>query len=228
MVKSVNNQAASKQVALLGGTFDPFHNGHLRMAIELRLAGFDQVLIIPNAVPPHRPQPGASAEQRLAMIHQVIDDIDGIDVDDCELARGGDSYSVLTLEEKRQQLGDAAGLTWVMGDDAFAGLHKWHQRERIAELANVLVVSRGQENQFESGSLQADWLQQGSTELQTLLKCTYGRLCRMDWPVLDISATRVRALLAADVPERMTRAQLLQGLVPDAVANFIHTNSLYR
>lgn len=217
-----------KQIALLGGTFDPFHNGHLRMAVELRLAGFDQVLIIPNAVPPHRSQPGASAEQRLTMIHQVIDGIDGIDVDDCELVRGGDSYSVLTLEEKRQQLGDSVGLTWVMGDDAFAGLHQWHKKERIAELANVLVISRGQENQFESSSLQGDWLQQGSTELQTLLKCTHGRLCRMDWPVLDISATRVRALLAAEVPERMTRAQMLQGLVPEAVADFIHINSLYR
>lgn len=227
MVKSVNNSLV-KQIALLGGTFDPFHNGHLRMAIELRLAGFDQVLIIPNAVPPHRPQPGASAEQRLAMIHQVIDDIDGIDVDDCELARGGDSYSVLTLAEKRQQHGDSVGLTWVMGDDAFAGLHQWHQQERIAELANVLVISRGQENQFESGSLQENWLQQGPTELQILLKCAHGHLCRMDWPVLDISATRVRALLAADVPDRMTRADMLQGLVPEAVANFIYTNSLYR
>ena len=57
----------TKHIAILGGTFDPVHIGHLRMAIELRLAGFDEVRLIPNNVPPHREQPKASAEHRLAM-----------------------------------------------------------------------------------------------------------------------------------------------------------------
>ena len=71
MVKFASNaivaaaQKVSRQVALLGGTFDPFHNGHLRLAIELRLAGFDEIRLIPNAVPPHRPQPVASGELAL-------------------------------------------------------------------------------------------------------------------------------------------------------------------
>ena len=236
-MKSVNSrpalqQPAVKQIALLGGTFDPFHNGHLRMAIELRLAGFDQVCIIPNAVPPHRPQPQASGQHRLAMIEHAVLDLQGIDADPCELLRQGESYSILTLQEKRQQLTPDTGITWVMGDDAFVGLHTWHQAEQMMMLANVLVVSRGQEKQFESGTLQDNWLQESSTDLQSLLKCHKGSVCRMNWPFLDISATRVRQLLTAQQGPTtelgFTRENAVQGLIPNPSLNYLIQHSLYR
>ena len=68
MAKSASNPAPGPHWALLGGTFDPVHIGHLRIAVQLRDLGFDKVLLIPNRIPPHRPQPQASAEQRLTML----------------------------------------------------------------------------------------------------------------------------------------------------------------
>lgn len=211
-----------KHIALLGGTFDPIHIGHLRMAIELRLAGFDEVRLIPNNVPPHREQPKASAEHRLAMVQLACEHLtqSGIVVDDIELKREQPSYSVATLELLRQQLPKETALSWVIGDDAWDSLHKWHRIEEFLPLANLVIINRGHENQFSVDTLQGQWLKQHATELDYLLECTNGKLIRLNWRLLDVSATYVRRLLAQNLG-----AQLL---TPDVVLNYIAEYQLYK
>ncbi|MGK0475730.1 MAG: nicotinate-nucleotide adenylyltransferase [Oleispira sp.] len=212
----------TKHIAILGGTFDPIHIGHLRMAIELRLVGFDEVRLIPNNVPPHREQPKANAEHRLAMVQLACEHLSqsGIVVDDIELKRDQPSYSVATLELLRQQLPKDTALSWVIGDDAWDSLHKWHRIEAFLPLANLVIVNRGHENQFSVDTLQGQWLKQHATELDNLLECTNGKLIRLNWRLLDVSATYVRRLLAQNLG-----AQLL---TPDVVLNYIAEYQLYK
>ena len=215
----------SKHIALLGGTFDPIHIGHLRIAVELRLAGFDEVRLIPNSVPPHREQPKASAQQRLAMVQLACEQLAqqgmaGIVVDDIELKREQPSYSIATLELLRQQLPKETALSWVIGDDAWESIHRWHRINEFLPLANLVIINRGHENQFSVDTLQAQWLKEHATELDNLLECTNGKLIRLNWRLLDVSATYLRSLLA--------QGQGAQLLTPDVVLNYIAEHQLYQ
>jgi nicotinate-nucleotide adenylyltransferase len=215
----------NKHIALLGGTFDPIHIGHLRMAVELRLAGFDEVRLIPNSVPPHREQPKASAKQRLAMVQAACDQLAlqglaGIVADDIELKREQPSYSIATLELLRKQLPKDTALSWVIGDDAWESIHNWHRINEFLPLANLVIINRGHENQFPVDTLQAQWLKEHATELDNLLECTNGKLIRLNWRLLDVSATYLRSLLA--------QGQGAQLLTPDVVLNYIAEYQLYQ
>ncbi|MEH6449957.1 MAG: nicotinate-nucleotide adenylyltransferase [Oleispira sp.] len=215
----------SKHIALLGGTFDPIHIGHLRIAVELRLAGFDEVRLIPNSVPPHREQPKASAQQRLAMVELACEQLAqqgmaGIVADDIELKREQPSYSIATLELLRQSLPKETALSWVIGDDAWESIHSWHRINEFLPLANLVIINRGHENQFLVDTLQAQWLKEHATELDNLLECTNGSLIRLNWRLLDVSATYLRSLLA--------QGQGAQLLTPDVVLNYIAEHQLYQ
>ena len=215
----------TKHIAILGGTFDPIHIGHLRMAVELRLAGFDEVRLIPNNVPPHREQPKASAEHRLAMVRLACKQLAqqgmaGIIADDIELKRDQPSYSVATLELLRQQLSSNTNLSWVIGDDAWEFVHQWHRVDEFLGLANLVIINRGHENQFLGTTLQGQWLKQHATELDNLLECTNGKLIRLNWRLLDVSATYLRSLLA--------QGKGAQLLTPDAVLKYIAEYQLYK
>ena len=215
----------TKHIALLGGTFDPIHIGHLRMAVELRLAGFDEVRLIPNNVPPHREQPKASAQQRLAMIQAACDQLSqqgmaGIVADDIELKREQPSYSIATLELLRKQLPKETALSWVMGDDAWESIHSWHRINEFLGLANLVIINRGHDNQFSVDTLQGQWLKEHATELDNLLECTNGKLIRLNWRLLDVSATYLRSLLA--------QGEGAQLLTPDVVLNYIAEHQLYQ
>ena len=215
----------NKHIALLGGTFDPIHIGHLRMAVELRLAGFDEVRLIPNNVPPHREQPSASAEQRLAMVQIACQQLAqqgmaGIIADDIELKRAQPSYSISTLELLREQLPSDTALSWVIGDDAWESIHSWHRINEFLPLANLVIINRGHENQFSVDTLQGQWLKQHGIELDNLLECRNGKLIRLNWRLLDVSATYLRSLLA--------QGQGAQLLTPDVVLNYIAEQNLYQ
>ena len=135
---------APRRVGILGGTFDPIHLGHLRMAECLReMFSLDRFLFIPAATPPHKPgrkiTPG---EIRLAMIAAAIADHAAFEASDLELARGGLSYSVETLEVLRERFGPEGYLHFAMGSDQFAEIETWKEWRRIFTLAHVVVVAR--------------------------------------------------------------------------------------
>lgn len=200
------------------------------MAIELRRAGFDEVRLIPNSVPPHRAQPKASAQQRLTMVKLACDKlacdqlgqqgITGIVADDIELKREQPSYSMATLDLLRDQLPEGTALSWVIGDDAWQSIHSWHRINEFLGLANLVIINRGHENQFSVDTLQGQWLKQHATELDNLLECTNGKLIRLDWRLLDVSATYLRSLLA--------QGQGAQLLTPDVVLNYVAEHQLYQ
>jgi nicotinate-nucleotide adenylyltransferase len=213
-------------IALLGGTFDPVHFGHLRLADDVRRAlGLSQLRLIPAADPPHRAGPHASAAHRLAMLHAGLAEFPGLIADDRELRRGGKSYTVLTLEELRRD--DSRRPLWlVLGADAFRGLPAWHRWREIFTLAHIVVVARpGGVPPADAlpPLLAEEWQRRQTPDSAPLFATPAGRIYRQVVTPHDISATTIRALLA----DNGNREALLQ-LLPPAVLAYIDQHHLYR
>lgn len=217
---SVSDARMNKRIGLLGGTFDPIHFGHLRGALEatecLRL---DELRLVPNARPPHRDQPGATPEQRLAMVRLAVDNGSDLRVDDRELKRDRLSYSVETLESLRSELGDTVTLFMIIGWDAFGGLPGWHRWEELLELSNLVVLQRPDYDP-ELPEVLKDLLAARSVSDPASANASAGQIICLSQTPLAISATHIRELVAANRSPRF--------LLPDAVLEYIETHGLYR
>lgn len=203
--------------ALLGGTFDPIHIGHLRIAAHLRDLGFDKVLLIPNRIPPHRPQPQANGEQRLQMLTLACASLDGVEPCAVELQRDDYSYSAITVAALNEQYPDVR-FTWVMGQDAWQGFEHWHLPLELLQQANLLVVSRpGLQN---TSHWQEQQLELRQTDIRGLLQSDAGAICLHPLPELDISASYLRRAIK--------QGDNVTFLVPDAVLEYLNQHQLYR
>ena len=203
-------------IGVFGGTFDPIHYGHLRPAQEaMQQLALAELRFVPAAQPPHRPSPQASAAQRLAMVELAIRGLPGLRADDRELRRGGLSYTVLTLESLRAELGNTP-LCLLIGADQFCSFETWHRWQEIPALAHLVVLNRPGAS---AGTLPAWARARESAELQELWEAPAGRLAFLTVSPQDISATRIRAALA--------RGESVQGQLPEAVLDYIRTNQIY-
>ncbi len=180
-------------IGILGGTFDPIHFGHLRPALDVaEQFGLAEIRLIPSARPPHRGQPQATPEQRLAMLELAVAGNDTFVIDDCELHRTGKSYTIDTLTSLRQEYPDSA-LYLLLGTDAFHGLPTWHRWQELLDFAHIIVMTRPGETAHMPTAL-ADWeIKKPSDVNSTQL---VGNIYRCDVSQLAISATQIRRLLA--------------------------------
>jgi nicotinate-nucleotide adenylyltransferase len=184
-------------IGILGGTFDPVHFGHLRPALEIRQAlGLDHVRFIPNRVPPHRETPWLESAQRLALLRTAIDGEPGFVLDPRELERDGASYMVDTLDSLRADFPQQR-LCLILGMDAFLGLGKWRQSQRLPELCHLIVACRPG---FVWPDTHSQLLHELPAELATtaaeLAAQAGGRILLQSVTQLDISSSYIRAELA--------------------------------
>jgi len=213
-----------KAVGIFGGTFDPVHIGHLRTAVELREhLGLDELRLMPSARPPHREQPGVSAEHRLAMLQLAIGKgtlAAGLLADDRELRREGLSYTVETLAQLRGELGGDVALCLCIGMDSLVNLHTWQRWQALSDYAHIVVAARPGWHLPETGPV-AQWLAGRCTDDPKLLsKSPSGRVLVEAMTLLPVSATQIREDLATGSSVRY--------LVPDAVIQYIHQHGLYK
>lgn len=205
---------------ILGGTFDPVHNGHLRLAVELHeLLGGARVHLMPCHRPPHREQPGAPGTDRLAMLNASIEAEPGLCVDDRELRQDRVSYTAETLRQCRSEQGSDTPLAIVTGSDAFNGFEQWHEWMQIPQLAHIIVVKRpGYPLAPGDGAarLQAE---RGVASPDELLKAPSGMILSLELPLLDIAATDIRS--------RAWSGHSIRYLVPDPVWRHVHETGLY-
>lgn len=207
-------------IGVFGGTFDPVHHGHLRAALELlQDLQLQELRLIPSRVPPHRGAPGASPEQRLAMLRAAVRGQAGFRVDERELRRDGPSYTVDTLHSLRAELG-AIPLCLIVGADAFLGFPTWHRWTELVELAHVVVMRRPGWSAPREGPV-AELLQQRLVQDPARLR-EQGAGYILVWPVtqLDISASRIR--------EEIRLGKSPRYLLPDAVWDMIQAEGIYR
>ncbi|HQT01557.1 MAG: hypothetical protein B7Y29_00245 [Thiotrichales bacterium 16-46-22] len=202
------------RIGLMGGTFDPIHFGHLRSAWEVsQQLGLNEMHFIPSAIPVHRPQPVASAEQRLAMVKAAIEPISGWQVNDCELRRERSSYTVDTLLELRATLGDEHEFWFLMGSDAFEGLLSWHRWQELLSLTNIAVMVRAGSHPRCCAELN-EMLNRSTSE-----SVGFGQVKLVEVTALAISATQIRAELASN--------QLPHFLVSESVLEYIQHQRMY-
>ena len=219
------SEPGRKPLGLYGGTFDPVHLAHLRLAEEavdqLGLAG---VRWIPAGQPALRNAPRASAEERLAMVRLAIAGNPRFSLDSGEIDAAQPSYTVPTLERLRlpQFCGPQRPLVLLVGADTFLGMGGWHRRERLFDLAHIAVACRpGFTLAAETlpAELAEIFRQRHVADPASLGDAPAGRLVTFPMTPLDVSATRIRALLA--------RGESTRYLLPDAVIDHIHRHQLY-
>ena len=183
-----------RPLALLGGTFDPVHLGHLRAAWEASEALDAEVRLMPAHVPPHRPAPVASALQRVAMLRAALAGQDRLVLDTRELDRDGPSYTFDTLTAVRAQVGTRP-LVLLIGSDAFAALPSWHRWRELFGLAHFGVLTRPGHVPPLPAELAAEVARREATGAEALRGSPAGHVLRIAITQLEISATRIRALL---------------------------------
>jgi nicotinate-nucleotide adenylyltransferase len=210
-------------IGILGGTFDPIHFGHLRMAEELReKLGLVSIRFIPAAVPPHRASPQIAAFHRAEMVRLAIAGNPGFTLDNRELARSGPSYTLDTLTELRAELGTNSPFCLLIGSDAFLGLHTWHRWHELLDLAHIVVAHRPGTTPKEdamSPELRQVWQQCGTLQSADVQTSPAGRILLLPITALDISASAIRT---AFMQGNSTRY-----LLPETVRAYIDSHQLY-
>ena len=209
---------------IFGGTFDPIHFGHLRLATELAEAfHLDQVLFVPAGLPYHRGRAAhASDEQRLTMLKLAIGRDPRFDIDERELRRDGPTYTYDTLVEMRKERGPEAALVFLLGSDAFSRIHTWHRWTELFDLAHFAVAIRADDAQWFTkgpGSFPREVWPRITLNLRELLGSTAGRVMTFSMTPLAISSTAIRALAAEGASIRY--------LTPDPVVEYIRSHRLY-
>ncbi len=200
-----------KAIGILGGAFAPFHNGHLRLALEARdKLSLSQVRLIPTAHAPHRPDSRVSPRRRLDWVKAAVRREKGLVADDRELQRDGPSYTVDTLAELREAYPQAA-LVLLMGADAFSHLHTWNRWQQLFDHAHLAVVTRAGTTLRPSPETAEFLAIRRAPTLERLHETKAGLWLPLEVPQLDISSTRIRRLLRC--------RQSVRGLVPDAILN---------
>ncbi|KAA0070159.1 nicotinate-nucleotide adenylyltransferase [Rhodanobacter sp. T12-5] len=201
----------NKPLALFGGTFDPVHLGHLSVAWEAAELLDAEVRLLPASVPPHREAPVASAAQRVAILRTALQGQSRLTLDTRELDRAGPSWTIDTLHELRAEQGERP-LVLLLGADAFAGLATWHRWHELFDVAHIGVLSRPGVSARLPDELEREVADRRVAEASDLRALPAGKVIELAVTPLEISATRVRELLAAG---RDPRYLLPAGLFDD-------------
>ena len=215
----------SAPIGILGGTFDPIHFGHLRLAQEvadqLRLA---EVRFVPGGTPPHRAAPAASAADRLAMVRLAVAGNALFTVDARETVNAAPGYTVDTLMALRTEAGPAQSLVLLLGADAFLDLATWSRWHQLFELAHIAVAYRPG---FPVDTWQARMPQPLAAEYNARLVhqpfavhvAPAGGITVVPIAELDISATMIR--------EATHHGRSTRYLLPDNIYQYIQEHKLY-
>lgn len=212
-------------IGILGGTFDPIHLGHLRLAEDIaETLDISEVRILPTGTPPHRTPAHATAADRMAMVELAIAGNPRFLLDEHEIHKTEPCYMVDTLSALRSELGPEQPLVLFVGGDAFMGLDGWHQWQRLFDLAHIAVAHR-------PGFPPETWLDRIAPALMTQLllrrskdahnftHAPAGRVWLQAVTQMDISSSNIR--------NRLKGKQSIRYLVPNAVHDYIEQHQLY-
>ncbi|MCX6388946.1 MAG: nicotinate-nucleotide adenylyltransferase [Solirubrobacterales bacterium] len=201
------------KVGILGGAFNPPHNGHLALArAAVEQLGLDELLFVPASTPPHKPvQDDPGADARFELCAAAVEAEPRISASRMELDRGGVSFSVDTLRQLREQRGEDE-LVFILGEDAIRSLAQWREPEAVVELADLAWVARDDQSDEPANTAEIEELAMrlGATKAPTLL------------------AMEPNAVSSTEVRRRISAAEPIDELVPTAVAVAIEQGGLYR
>jgi nicotinate-nucleotide adenylyltransferase len=212
------------RVGILGGTFDPVHNGHLAVAAAvLRALDLSSILFVPAYLPPHKPNYAISAfPHRAAMLELAVADHPAFYVSLLEAEREGPSYSIDTLRTLAQVFGKDVRLFFIIGMDAFSEVHTWKEQDELLDHASFVVVGRPDHCQRSCAQTVAASFP-GHLFVDSLGgwqgKDGQGAIYPVDMPPVNISSTEIRKAVSEGRP--------IRDRVPAAVADYIEVHGLY-
>lgn len=201
------------RIGICGGTFDPFHRGHLDPILAVRgTMQWDRVVYIPAWKQPFKAgRETASGHHRFTMAAIATLDHDGMHVSPIELERAAISYTVETLEQLRDEHPDAT-LDWIIGDDNLAQLLEWKSIDRIFDLANFTVLARSGSRNVPSAL--------GAFVTEPHVRSTHGAIAFVDNATVPVSSTEIRDRIRTGAP--------IDHLVDARVSRYIQHYGLYR
>ena len=191
---------------IMGGTFDPVHNGHLAAARQLRdVSGLDEVWLMPNATPPHRTAaPVASADDRLRMVRLAVESQPGLLPSALEVDRGGISFTIDTVRELARAF-PGRPFAILLGSDAALQIRSWHEADALLAAARFVIFNRP-ETTLAPQTLHELGFEPSRTQI-----------VHLDTP----------AIAAHQIRDRLARGAPIDDLVPVIVADYIRTHHLY-
>ena len=200
---------SATKIGVLGGTFDPIHNGHLGIAdAACRELGLARVLFVPARDPWLKGRVDVvPSRDRVEMVKLAISGHPRYEISRVDLQREGPSYTIDTLSDLRRELGADAELYFILGMDAMEGLPDWREPERIIKTCRLVVAKRPGVDIIDLKALEAR------------MPGISGRVVVIDNDLYDINSTGIRRSVAA--------GRSISGLVPDEVARYIRENGLY-
>jgi len=196
-------------IGVMGGTFDPIHNGHLIVAEEVRTRlDLAEVLFVPAGQPWLKPDsPVSAAEHRVEMVRLAIANKPYFKLSTTEIERAGSSYTVDTIAELQGRLGAGDELFFILGWDSLAELPKWKEPSRLIKMCRLVAVPRPG---YPIPDLNA---------LEALIPGLSQKVIVMGKPEIDISAS--------DIRNRIAQGLSIHHLVPEPVERYISRNKLY-
>lgn len=218
-------------IGIFGGTFNPVHYGHLRIAEELREAcHIEKVIFVPAYLPPHKDDLNlVSSEDRLEMVSLAIEENPFFDVSDVEVRRKGMSYSIETLKELISFYGKGVILSFIVGIDAFLEIATWKNYNKLFDLSNFIITGRPGYNKEQlhedlpseiSESIFCDD-KDGYSMLTESSKDSAGfSIVYLETTQLDISSSMLR--------KRIQEENTIKYLVPPEIEDYIKVHRLYR
>lgn len=192
------------KIAIMGGTFNPIHHGHLLCAEQVRDGlGYDKILFVPSARPPHKSQPDmVPAEHRYQMVLLATTNNQNFEVSRIELDREGPSYTIQTIRTLRNNYGTSTDLAWIIGADSLIEYKIWKDFDGVLEQCTMIATTRP------------------NYDMQLVPPEIRNRVIIYKITSIDISATEIR--------KRIQKNLSIQYLVPDSVAEYIYEHKLYR
>jgi len=213
-------------VGIYGGTFDPIHYGHLRVAEELAdEVGFQQVILVPSGTPRLRNIPSGSRNQRAEMVRLAIQDNPRFVIDNREIHRPGVSTTVESLREFQAESISSRILCFIVGIDTFVNINQWIEWKEIFNLCHVIVVARPgygsiNDNQMLPQAVAQQLATRRAPSVNELMQQAAGLIYIARTSLLEISASHIRHLVSVNKSVRY--------LLPKIVADYIATNQLYQ
>lgn len=197
------------KIGILGGTFDPVHNGHIKVAEEVRSQlDLTKVVFLPASQPWLKADsPISPAAHRVEMVRLAIVVHPYFELSLVEINRSGPSYTVDTIEELRVKLDTGAELFFILGWDSFPLLPRWKEPTRLIKLCRLVVVPRPGYNLPDV------------KQMETLIPGLLRNVILLDRPEIDVSATQIR--------KRVAQGLSIRGLVPAPVVDYIKQHQLY-
>lgn len=209
---------ALEHYVVMGGTFDPVHNGHIISALELaKVMGYAHIYMMPCGDAYHK-QGVLPAKHRVEMLNQALSGQTTLVLDPRETLRKGATYTAETLRQLRAEQGETTHICWVLGTDAAEALTQWQDWQQVFQLANVIVINRAGDELADS--VTDGWPARQEQEIEKFKQQANGCFIQLALEPVAVSSTEIR--------QTLHKQESVGSHVPRAVMNYIELHGLYK